>query len=144
MSSLPPLNRPLNDRAESSFTLSSEYYLSQQLYEAEKQKIFYRTWQNVAHQSMLADPGDYITLTVCDENIFVIRSSDNQLRAAERLLQGQLHRQCAGLTKKLTEILALVETSIDFSQEDIEFADCPQITSSLLHPGLASPPHTQR
>jgi hypothetical protein len=67
MSSLPPLSKPLNDHAESSFTLSSEYYLSQEVYEVEKQKIFYRTWQYVAHQSMLPDPGDYITLTLCDE-----------------------------------------------------------------------------
>jgi phenylpropionate dioxygenase-like ring-hydroxylating dioxygenase large terminal subunit len=96
MTSLPPLNRPLNERAESSFTLSSEYYLSQDVYELEKQQIFYKTWQYVAHESMLADPGDYITLTLCDENIFVIRSSDNKLRAFYNVCRHRAHELLKG------------------------------------------------
>ena len=96
MTSLPPLNKPLNERPESSFTLSSEYYLSEELYEQEKQQIFYRSWQYVTHQTMLPDVGDYTTLTLCDENIFVIRSSDNQLRAFYNVCRHRAHELLKG------------------------------------------------
>ena len=81
MSALPLLNRPLTDKAETSFTLSSDYYLSAEIFELEKKLFFYRTWQYVAHEVMLPNVGDYMTLQICDENIFVIRSADKQLRA---------------------------------------------------------------
>jgi phenylpropionate dioxygenase-like ring-hydroxylating dioxygenase large terminal subunit len=103
MYSLPPLSKPLNESPQASFTLSSEYYLSPELYELEKQQIFYRTWQYVAHQSMLPDVGDYITLTLCDENVFVIRSSDNQLRAFYNVCRHRAHEllQGSGNLRKL-------------------------------------------
>jgi phenylpropionate dioxygenase-like ring-hydroxylating dioxygenase large terminal subunit len=103
MSLLPTLNKPLNDRAESSFTLSSEYYLCEEVYAQEKHKIFYRTWQYVAHESMLKDPGDYITLTICEENIFVIRSSDDRLRAFYNVCRHRAHEllQGSGNVRKL-------------------------------------------
>lgn len=91
MSTLPPLNRPLTENAESSFTLSSEYYLSHDIFELEKQQIFYRTWQYVVHESMLPNPGDYITFKICDENIFVIRSTDANLRAFYNICRHRAH-----------------------------------------------------
>ena len=103
MSTLPPLRKPLGERPEDSFTLSSEYYLSPQVYELEKQRIFYRTWQYVAHESMLAKPGDYITLRICDESIFVIRSDDNRLRAFYNVCRHRAHEllQGSGNLRKL-------------------------------------------
>jgi choline monooxygenase len=96
MSALPPLQRPLTDKAEISFTLSSEYYLSDEIFELEKQKIFYKTWQYVVHESMLSKPGDYITLRICDENIFVIRSGDGELRAFYNICRHRAHELLAG------------------------------------------------
>ena len=96
MSSLPPLNKPLNERPEASFTLSSEYYLSADLFELEKQRIFYRTWQYIAHESMLPETGDYLTLRLCDENIFVIRSSDGKLRAFYNVCRHRAHELLQG------------------------------------------------
>jgi len=57
--------------------------------------------------------------------------SDEQLRAAERLMEGRLHRVCSELSQKITELLALVEAGIDFSEEDIEFATQAQLTAQL-------------
>jgi tRNA modification GTPase len=46
--------------------------------------------------------------------------SDAQLRAAGRLLDGALTVACRNLTERLADLLALVETGIDFSEEEIE------------------------
>ena len=53
--------------------------------------------------------------------------SDAQLRAAERLLQGQLHKLCAQLTERIAEICALVEADIDFSDQDLPLASSDQL-----------------
>ena len=94
---LPILEKPITNKAETSFTLSREYYTDPNVYELEKKKIFYRTWQYVAHKSVLANVGDYVTVKICDQNVFVIRSGDGELRAfynvckhrAHELLEGQ-------------------------------------------------------
>ncbi len=96
MASLPPLEKPLIDKPESSYTLPADYYLSAQIFELEKERIFYRSWQYVGHQSMLPAAGDYITLKICDENIFVIRSSDGELRAFYNVCRHRAHELLEG------------------------------------------------
>ena len=92
----PTFPRPLSDRAETSFTLPSDYYLDEAIFELEKQQIFYRSWQYVGHQSMLTNIGDYITLQICDESIFVIRSSDGELRAFYNVCRHRAHELLSG------------------------------------------------
>jgi phenylpropionate dioxygenase-like ring-hydroxylating dioxygenase large terminal subunit len=96
VSALPPLQKPLTEKAETSFTLPSKYYLDAEIFELEKQQIFYKNWQYVAHQSMLADAGDYVTIKICDENIFVIRSADGQLRAFYNICRHRAHELLTG------------------------------------------------
>ena len=96
MSSFPPIIKPLGEKPELSYTLPSEYYLSPEVYEYEKENIFYRTWQYVTHEVMLPDPGDYITVPICDENIFVIRSADGKLRAFYNVCRHRAHELLKG------------------------------------------------
>ena len=78
---LPAMERPITDQARTSFTLPSQYYTSPAVFEREKEAIFYRTWQYVAHRSAFAKPGDYVTLPICDQNLFVIKGGDGVMRA---------------------------------------------------------------
>jgi choline monooxygenase len=96
MPKVSPQQKPLNDKAESSYTLPAEYYLSTEIFEIEKEQIFYKTWQYVAHESMLPGSGDYICLDICDESIFVIRSSDNKLRAFYNICRHRAHQLLQG------------------------------------------------
>lgn len=96
MSGLPPLRKPLTDKPENSFTLSSEYYLDRDIFELEKQRIFYPSWQYVAHECMLPNPGDYYAERICDESIFVIRSADGRLRAFYNVCRHRAHELLQG------------------------------------------------
>ena len=96
MKDLPPAKLPLNERADASYTLPSAYYLDDEIFEIEKQRIFYRTWQYVAHQSALSEPGDYVTLRICDENVFVVRSADGELRAFYNVCRHRAHELLDG------------------------------------------------
>ncbi len=88
-----------------------------------------------------AEPGEFtaraffngrIDLTEAEAVAEVINArSDGQLRAAERLLDGRLHRVCSEITRRLTEALALIEANIDFSEEDIEFATGEQLQDQI-------------
>ncbi len=66
-----------------------------------------------------------IDLTEAESVAEVIHAcGDAQLRAAENLMAGMLHKKCSGYSQGLADLLALVEAGIDFcDQEGIEFID---------------------
>ncbi|MDE2790945.1 MAG: aromatic ring-hydroxylating dioxygenase subunit alpha [Paracoccaceae bacterium] len=84
-------DKPLTDKPQESFTLPSCLYTDPRVYEVEKERIFYRTWQFVAHESVFPKPGDYVTLRICDQNIFVIRGQDGCPRAFYNVCQHRAH-----------------------------------------------------
>ena len=61
-------------------TLPSSAYLEPAVFEREKERIFWRTWQLVARADDLARPGDFVPATVLDEPIVLVRGLDEQLR----------------------------------------------------------------
>ncbi len=83
--------KPLNDSPEQSFTLPSYLYTDPDVYELEKERIFYRTWQFVAHSKSFRKPGDYVTVQICDQNLFVMMGKDNELRAFYNVCQHRAH-----------------------------------------------------
>ncbi len=92
---LPAMELPLTDKAMTSFTLPSEYYTSPAVYEREKEAIFYRTWQYVAHRSAFAEPGDYVTIRICDQSVFVMMGGDGVLRAFYNVCRHRGHELLA-------------------------------------------------
>jgi len=88
---LKQFKKPLNDDPQASFTLPSYLYTDADVYEIEKEKIFYRTWQYVAPIQCLNEPGDYVTVQICDQNIFVMRGGDGELRAFYNVCQHRAH-----------------------------------------------------
>ena len=90
-SSLSVYEKPLVEEAEASFTLPSYLYTDPAVYEIEKERIFYRTWQYVAHRKFFEKPGDYVTVQICDQNIFVMMGGDGELRAFYNVCQHRAH-----------------------------------------------------
>ena len=64
---------PFDRDPERSYTIPARYYLDSEILEQEKQAVFYRNWWYAGHQSQLREPGSYLTVQVCDQNIIVIR-----------------------------------------------------------------------
>ncbi len=83
--------KPLSELPEESFTLPSYMYTDPDIFELEKEKIFYKTWQYAAHKSLFSKPGDYQTLRICDQHIFVIMGDDSKLRAFYNVCQHRAH-----------------------------------------------------
>ncbi|MBW8834541.1 MAG: Rieske 2Fe-2S domain-containing protein, partial [Burkholderia sp.] len=62
----------LAKRAEADRIAPSLYY-DPQLFEEELERIFYKTWVWVAHDSELPKPGDFVTTTIGRQPVIVVR-----------------------------------------------------------------------
>ena len=89
--SLNKYEKPLVDSPQESYTLPSYVYTDPEVFEIEKEKIFYRSWQFVAHKSSFEKPGDYVTVQICDQNLFVMMGKDDELRAFYNVCQHRAH-----------------------------------------------------
>ena len=63
---MPVLDLPLTENVQESFTLPASWYTDPDIYEREKEAIFYRTWQYVGHKGFFKEPGDYMTVKICE------------------------------------------------------------------------------
>jgi choline monooxygenase len=115
-------------------TLPSRYYLEPSVLEAEKERVFGRTWQLVARLEDLARPGDFVPATIVDEPIVITHGTDDVLRGFynvcrhragqlalskgnRRSLQCRYHGWTYGLDGSLRACPEMDETE-DFSKED--------------------------
>lgn len=57
-------------------TLPARLYLEPQVLAAERERVFYRTWQWVGHTSRLAVDGDYLTTSVLDQPLVLARDGE--------------------------------------------------------------------
>ena len=66
---------------DSALTLPSHYYHDPEIYRRELEEIWFKTWQYVGFVHDLAEPGDYISDRIVDQQVFVICAKSGELRA---------------------------------------------------------------
>ena len=66
---------------ERSGTLPSDWYTSPELYDLERRTLFREVWHCVGRTDQVAEPGQYFTCEVADEQVVVSRGRDGELRA---------------------------------------------------------------
>jgi len=71
---------PTPDLAKAT-TLPSRWYTDPGVLEAEKSKVFWKTWQVVARKAAVANRCDYVSADVLGEPIVIARGEDNIVRA---------------------------------------------------------------
>ena len=62
-------------------TLPAGWYTDGGIYALERERIFRRAWQYVGLTEQLASPGDFLTATVGDVPVVVVKGNDGQIRA---------------------------------------------------------------
>jgi len=92
---LDPLQRGLPQRG-----LPARYFNDPTLYARIRDNVFYKTWQYGCHSSQVAAPGDYVTFSLYDQDILIIRGADNQLRAMYNVCQHRGHKLVQGCGNK--------------------------------------------
>ncbi|MEM7216146.1 MAG: aromatic ring-hydroxylating dioxygenase subunit alpha [Pseudomonadota bacterium] len=109
--------KPLVAEPEQSYTLPSYLYTDPAVYEIEKERIFYRTWQYIAHKSFFEKPGDYVTAQICDQNIFVMMGKDGELRAFYNVCQHRAHELLPAGTGNVRSVIVCPYHAWTFERE---------------------------
>jgi phenylpropionate dioxygenase-like ring-hydroxylating dioxygenase large terminal subunit len=68
-------------------TLPADCYTSPAFFDFEKRTVFARTWLFVCHLGEIPSPGDFVTLSVADEPMIVVRTSDGGVNAMTSVCQ---------------------------------------------------------
>jgi glycine betaine catabolism A len=63
------------------YSLPGEFYSDELIYRAELDCIWRRGWLFVGHTCEIREPGDYITFTVGNDSLIVIRGDDGEINA---------------------------------------------------------------
>ena len=96
VTALHPGDRPFSSDPGQAYTLPSRFYHDPEVFELEKEGIFYRNWVYVGHASRLARPGDYLTARIHDQSVFVIRERAGGLRAFYNVCPHRGHELLSG------------------------------------------------
>jgi choline monooxygenase len=77
-----PLKSPhIEPDISRAWTLPANLYFDADVFAAEKERIFARSWQVVGHRDQVGNAGDYFTTEVAGEPLLVARGGDDKLRA---------------------------------------------------------------
>ncbi len=93
---LKPAERPFSDNPATSFTIPASWYYDPDIYDREKYDIFYRQWHYACHASQVAESGAYFTTQIIDQNIFVVRGDDGEIRGFHNVCQHRGHELVNG------------------------------------------------
>lgn len=85
---------------ERSATLPAHYFYDPEIYEREKEAVFYKTWQFAGYLKDLQSPGDYIAAEIIDQKVLVVRGKDLQLRAFHNVCMHRGHVLAEGSGNK--------------------------------------------
>lgn len=69
------------DDQASEFRVSTAAYRGEAMFEKELENIFYRTWIYLAHESEIANPGDFKSTQIGTRPVIVSRGRDGQIHA---------------------------------------------------------------
>lgn len=87
---------PLDNDPARSRTLPGYLYSDPRVLEEERRRIFYKSWQLAGHVSEVVDTGDYVTVDVAGQSVFVIREKSGKLSAFFNVCQHRAHELLHG------------------------------------------------
>lgn len=129
--------------------IPTSIYSDPAIFEAEKRKLFNRTWQYLAHESEIPKNGDYVVRRVIDDSFIIARGEDGKIRVLLNLCRhrgGQICRNESGNTKRFLCPYHAWAFKTDGSLAGVPYheeAYGGDIELNKDEFGLFSPPHTE-
>src|SRR5262245_14782138 len=79
---------------ERASTIPNTWYTSPEVYKAEREAVFARTWQAVGRRELVARPGQFLPADIGGEPVVAVRGEDNTLRAFINVCRHRAARVC--------------------------------------------------
>jgi phenylpropionate dioxygenase-like ring-hydroxylating dioxygenase large terminal subunit len=86
----------IRDDVNYSTVLPREYYVSQEIFEKEFEKIFSKQWFFVGHTSQIPNIGDYFVEEFVGESIVIVRESAERVSGYLNVCRHRGHNLCSG------------------------------------------------
>lgn len=80
--------------AQPLFTLDPKRYTSREYHDKEKQRLWPKTWQVACREEELPTPGEYVTYTIADDSVIIMRTKNGEIAA--------YHNVCPHRGRRLT------------------------------------------
>ncbi len=77
-------------------TMPSEVYTSPEVFAFERDALYAREWLCAGRAERIPEPGDWFTVTICDEPIIVVRDKSGEIRAMSAVCQHRAMQVCDG------------------------------------------------
>jgi glycine betaine catabolism A len=90
----PAFRRTAETFAERATSLPQKYFVSPEIFEAERERIFSRQWVLVGHQSQIAEAGDFFVPEVLGESLIVTRDKNGEIRGFYNVCRHRGTRLC--------------------------------------------------
>lgn len=97
---LMPGDAPFRADPQNSYTLPARFYHDRAIWEAEKSAIFFKTWYYAGHVSQVAESGQFLTVKIHDQNVFVARARTGELNAFYNVCPHRGHELVSGTGRK--------------------------------------------
>ena len=81
----------INPASPPQHALPASIYTTDESFAQARDRIFFRTWQYVCHESQVPEPGDYHAFALVDQDLFVIRGKDGGLKCFYNVCQHRAH-----------------------------------------------------
>ena len=81
-------------------TLPSRYYWADDIFELEKERIFYDSWLYVGRIAQIPNPGDFITQDIVDESVIVVRDKHGIINAFSNVCRHRGNKLCSAASGK--------------------------------------------
>ena len=98
-----------------SMAMPARFYTSPDIYEIEKDAIFYKSSHYAGHASQIKEERSYITTSIHDQNIFIAKGSDGELRAFYNVCAHRGHILLEGSGRKSVITCPYHAWAFDFS-----------------------------
>lgn len=82
---------------EGAQTLPREYYTSEEIFRKEKEQIFSNSWNCIGRADKIKKAGDFITYSIADESIIVVKDSKGKFNAFFNVCRHRGTRICMNL-----------------------------------------------
>ncbi|MCH8090202.1 MAG: aromatic ring-hydroxylating dioxygenase subunit alpha [Chloroflexi bacterium] len=84
----------VENRSEMKPTLPSRYYYGPDIYELEKERIFYSSWICAGRAEQVPNPGDFFRCAVADESVIIVRDKAGSINAFYNVCRHRGNRLC--------------------------------------------------
>jgi carnitine monooxygenase subunit len=90
---------------ERALTLPARYFYDDEIFKAERERIFYPGWHCIGHVNELSDPGQFLTFDIFDQSIVALRGDDGVIRSFYNVCQHRGNRLLEDRRGKLGSVL---------------------------------------